>query len=96
MAGERRLFKLIYGGDFTLLNFGAISAGEHSPFDVRTLHVVKEPAGPCDVGDPEGQLASAYGAGDRTLVLIRPDGYVALISNAGDVSAVRDYLAAIG
>jgi hypothetical protein len=28
-------------------------------------------------------------------VLIRPDGYIALISDAGDVSAVPDYLAAI-
>jgi hypothetical protein len=29
-------------------------------------------------------------------VLIRPDGYIGLISDAGDVSAVSDYLAAIG
>jgi hypothetical protein len=36
-----------------------------------------------------------YGAADRTLVLIRPDGYLALISDAGDVSAVADYIAAI-
>jgi hypothetical protein len=36
------------------------------------------------------------GATDRTLVLIRPDGYVALISDAGDVSAVAGYLAALG
>ncbi len=33
-------------------------------------------------------------ATDHTLVLIRPDGYVALISDAGDVSAVSHYLAA--
>jgi hypothetical protein len=29
-------------------------------------------------------------------VLIRPDGYVALISDAGDVSAVAAYLTEIG
>jgi hypothetical protein len=40
-------------------------------------------------------LAGAHGAADRTLVLIRSDGYVALISDAGDVSAVSDYLAAV-
>jgi hypothetical protein len=28
-------------------------------------------------------------------VLIRPDGYIALISDAGDTSAVSDYLAAM-
>ena len=51
---------------------------------------------PTTVADSAGHLVSAYGATDRTLVLIRPDGYVALISDAGDVSAVSDYLAAIG
>jgi hypothetical protein len=63
---------------------------------VRTLHVVELPAGPDDIADTAGHLAGAYGATDRTLVLIRPDGYVALISDAGDVSAVSDFLAAIG
>jgi hypothetical protein len=29
-------------------------------------------------------------------VLIRPDGYVALISDAGDASAVSQYLAGVG
>ncbi len=29
-------------------------------------------------------------------MLIRPDGYVGLISDTGDVSAVSDYFAAIG
>ncbi|MGQ4514353.1 FAD-dependent monooxygenase [Streptomyces sp. DW26H14] len=48
------------------------------------------------VADTEGHLAAAYGATDRTLVLIRPDGHVALISDAGDVSAVSDHLAAMG
>jgi 2-polyprenyl-6-methoxyphenol hydroxylase-like FAD-dependent oxidoreductase len=94
--GERRLFDLTRGGHFTLLSFGATPAVEASPSDLRTLHVVGQPAGPDDLADTEGQLASAYGAADRTLVLIRPDGYVALFSDAGDVSAVSDYLAAIG
>lgn len=54
------------------------------------------PTGPDDLADTEGQLARAYGATDGTLVLIRPDGYVAMISDAGDVSAIADYLAAVG
>jgi hypothetical protein len=46
---------------------------------------VAQPAGPDDIADTEGQLTTAYGATDHTLVLIRPDGYIALISDAGDV-----------
>ncbi len=94
--GERRLFDLTRGGRFTLLSFGAAPAVEGCPSDLRTLHVVGQPAGPDDIADTEGHLASAYGPAGRTLVLIRPDGYVALISDAGDVAAVADYLAAIG
>jgi hypothetical protein len=45
---------------------------------------------------PDRTDASAYGAGDRTLVLIRPDGYIGVISDAGDVATVTSYLAALG
>jgi 2-polyprenyl-6-methoxyphenol hydroxylase-like FAD-dependent oxidoreductase len=108
--GERRLFDLTRGGRFTLLSFGDAPAIGSVPVDLRTLRVVSPSAagenaiggnGATDVvdtvvQDAAGQLASAYGATDRTLVLIRPDGYVALISDAGDVAAVVDYLSAIG
>ncbi|MFD9958480.1 FAD-dependent oxidoreductase [Amycolatopsis sp. NPDC059020] len=93
--GEHRLFEMTRGGRFTLLSFGATPAVEASSFDLKTLQVVGQPTGPGDIADTEGHLADAYGATDRTLVLIRPDGYVALISDAGDVSAVPDYLAAV-
>lgn len=43
---------------------------------------------PDGILDSEGHLARAYGALGTTLVLIRPDGYVAVISDAGDVSAI--------
>lgn len=94
--GDRRLFDLTRGGRFTLLSFGTTPAVEASPFGIRTLHVVGHPTDPDDIADTNGHLASVYGAVDRTLVLIRPDGYIALISDAGDVSAVSNYLAAIG
>ena len=87
MDGEHRLFELTRGGRFTLLSFGVTPAIEAG--DLRTLQVVGQPAGPGDVADTEGHLADAYGATEGTLVLIRPDGYVALISDAGDVSAVH-------
>jgi 2-polyprenyl-6-methoxyphenol hydroxylase-like FAD-dependent oxidoreductase len=92
--GERRLFDLTRGGRFTLLDFGATV--DAFPSAVKTLRVVGRPAGAADVADTEGHLCAAYGATDRTLVLIRPDGYIGLISDSGDVSAVAHYLAEIG
>jgi 2-polyprenyl-6-methoxyphenol hydroxylase-like FAD-dependent oxidoreductase len=95
VEGECRLFDLMRGGRFTLLNFGATPALEASPSGLRSLHVVGQLASPDDIADTEGHLASAYGATDRTLVLVRPDGYIGLISDAGDVSAVSEYLTRI-
>ena len=95
VAGERRLFDLTGGGRFTLLSFGAAPAAGASPSGLRTLQVVRRPAAAGDLADTLGYLASAYGATDRTLVLIRPDGYIGLISDTGDVSAVPGYLAAL-
>jgi 2-polyprenyl-6-methoxyphenol hydroxylase-like FAD-dependent oxidoreductase len=96
VAGQRRLFDLTRGESFTLLSFGgSVCAQQSSPFEVRALRVVAQPTCHGDIADTEGHLASSYGATDRTVVLIRPDGYVALISDAGDVSAVSDYLAAL-
>ncbi|GAA0363309.1 FAD-dependent oxidoreductase [Actinoallomurus spadix] len=96
VEGERRLFDLTRGGRFTLLAFGDAPALAAPPLGLRTLRVVGRPAGPGDVADTGGHLAGAYGATGRTLVLIRPDGHVALISDAGDASAVSRHLAAIG
>ncbi len=95
VEGGRRLFDLTRGGHFTLLNFGPAVAIEVFTFEVRTLNVVGQPTGPDEIADSEGHLARAYGATDFTLVLIRPDGYIALISDAGDISAVSDYFADI-
>jgi 2-polyprenyl-6-methoxyphenol hydroxylase-like FAD-dependent oxidoreductase len=90
--GERRLFELMRDGRFTLLRFGTGPAIE-AP-DLRTLQVARRATGPDDVVDTGGHLADAYEATDRTLVLIRPDGYIGLISDIGDGSAVSQYLAA--
>jgi 2-polyprenyl-6-methoxyphenol hydroxylase-like FAD-dependent oxidoreductase len=77
-----RLFDLTRGGHFTLLSFGARPA-----IEAPGLTVV----GPDDLTGAAG----TYGATGTTLVLIRPDGYIGLISDRGDVAAVSDYLAAI-
>ncbi|WP_116199226.1 FAD-dependent oxidoreductase [Amycolatopsis circi] len=86
-TGERRLFDLTRGGQFTLLNFGP-------RFDstVRTFHVVAHPSAADEIADSAGHLARAYSPTERTLVLLRPDGYIGLISDAGDFAAVTEYL----
>ncbi len=97
MDGERRLFELTRGGGFTLLDFGGdLRLRASSSFELRTLRVVAQPTCHGDLADTAGHLARSYGATGGTLVLIRPDGYIALISDTGDVSAVSGYLSALG
>jgi len=96
VAGERRLFELTCGGRFTLLSFGSVvRARQPSLFELQELRVVPRPTRDGDIADTEGHLARSYAATDRTLVLIRPDGYIALISDAGDASVVSGYLDAL-
>jgi 2-polyprenyl-6-methoxyphenol hydroxylase-like FAD-dependent oxidoreductase len=90
--GERRLFDLTRGGRFTLLTFGDTTTAESPHYPLKTLHVVEQPTGPDDIADTAGHLTAAYNPSDHTLVLIRPDGYIGLISDTGHTQAVTDYL----
>lgn len=95
VGGERRLFDLLRGGRFNLLNFGPRldTALDTTPFQLRVFNVVEKPVHSDEIAEPDGQLTRQFGATDRTLLLIRPDGYVAVISDAGEVSAISDYFA---
>lgn len=92
--GVHRLFDLLGGGRFTLLNFGPQLVTTLPVTAPRVLHVVAESAGEGEITDTADNLAAAYSPSGRTLVLIRPDGYIGLISDAGDLQAVTKYLAA--
>ncbi|HEY0240459.1 MAG TPA: FAD-dependent monooxygenase, partial [Friedmanniella sp.] len=94
-VGERRLSDLTRGGGWTLLDFGR-TATTYAAAGVRNLRVRDQAGAPGDVADLGGQLVGAYGATDTTLVLIRPDGYIGLISDSGDRSAVTAYLDTVG
>jgi hypothetical protein len=81
-----RLFDLLRGPHWTLLGF-----------DVRP----EQPAGPVrvvgigtDVLDNGGHAARAYAASVGELVLIRPDGYLAIRTSSA--AAVADYLSKLG
>ena len=94
--GERRLFELTRGAGFTLLDFGRTAAKTVSRVDLQACRRVERPTAPGEIADTAGHLARAYGATESTLVLLRPDGYIGLISDAGDVGAIDDYLGALG
>jgi hypothetical protein len=51
------------------------------------------PRGSRELVDDDGHAARAYG--EHRLVLVRPDGYVALVAPADDADAVPDYLGAL-
>jgi 2-polyprenyl-6-methoxyphenol hydroxylase-like FAD-dependent oxidoreductase len=97
-AGEIRLFDLLRGDHFTLLAFGPDAPTfPGAPWlDLQAFRIVATATGPNDLVDCAGHLAAAYLARPGTLVLIRPDGYVGLISDSGDAAAVADYLKAMG
>jgi 2-polyprenyl-6-methoxyphenol hydroxylase-like FAD-dependent oxidoreductase len=84
-----RLFDLFRGPHFTLLGLGARSGTAPSEL---TSDIVQ----PCMIGpggglvDDAGHVADAYG--QDALILVRPDGYIGLIADAGNAAAVGDYL----
>ena len=93
-----RLFDVFRGTHFTVLGFGGGSRhilqtlAEDAPDDV-TYVVVGDSRGPgVDVVDDRGLARSAYGAHGGTLVVVRPDGYVALTAAATAADGVIDYL----
>jgi 2-polyprenyl-6-methoxyphenol hydroxylase-like FAD-dependent oxidoreductase len=87
--GECRLFDLLRGGDFTLLCSGR---RDFSWPGVHVFFVVDDISAADEIVDAGGHLAAAYGP--AALVLIRPDGYVGMISDSGDEAGVAAYLTA--
>lgn len=93
--GEHRLFDLTRGGRFTLLSFGPRSERDDAAAGLRLRYVVDHPDGPGEIAHTEGHLATAYAATKDTVALIRPDGYLAFISDHGDIEAAENHLDAM-
>ncbi|GIJ60138.1 FAD-dependent monooxygenase [Virgisporangium aurantiacum] len=78
-----RLFDLFHGPHWTLLAFGT-SIPRHDFGDaVRAYRIV----------DPDGHARAAYDMADGTLALVRPDGYLGLVTTSAD--RVADYWATV-
>jgi 2-polyprenyl-6-methoxyphenol hydroxylase-like FAD-dependent oxidoreductase len=97
--GERiRLFDLFRGPWFTLLSFGSYDFAGLNRVSERykqILHVhtidraqTAATAVPASLIDDEGHARDAYGDGDGTLFLIRPDGYIGFIGSSTSIDAV--------
>ncbi|MBN6110578.1 FAD-dependent oxidoreductase [Xanthomonas bonasiae] len=92
-AGQMtRLFELFKGPHWTLLGYGI----EHAALPARRgvqAYTVGERG---DVRDIGGHVAEAYGLSPGDVVLVRPDGYVGMTAQVGELHALADYLAALG
>jgi 2-polyprenyl-6-methoxyphenol hydroxylase-like FAD-dependent oxidoreductase len=104
-AGGRpvRLFDLFRGPHWTVLAFGAAHMRTVAALDdrfgptLRAYTVVRpgEPAGEHAVVDGDGHVRAGYDAADDTLVLVRPDGYIGLVTSPGTVERVAEYWTAL-
>jgi hypothetical protein len=85
---RKRLFDLFRGPHFTLLGLGegSVTALSDLTSDVVKPYLI----GPGGLIDDSGHVARGYG--QDALILVRPDGYIGLIADAGDALAVAGYL----
>ena len=101
-GGAVRLFDVLRGPRVTLLAFGEsarrAAAEECAGRGVRVIHVVasrRDTRGEALVDGDRG-LQRTYDVGEGSLVLIRPDGYVGVITRAPSAAVVGRYLDRIG
>ncbi|MEU4328471.1 FAD-dependent monooxygenase [Nonomuraea dietziae] len=95
-ATPTRLFDLFRGPHFTVLTFGHHQAETVGNDHVRVYAVIapgqQAPAGTTALVDPQGRIRKAYRARQNTLVIVRPDGYIGLITHNPTDHTVCAYL----
>jgi hypothetical protein len=98
-----RLFDLFHGPHWTLLAFGPERTRTVAALNERfgpTLraHTVVRPGEPAEgrtVIDSHGHVRAGYDAADDTLVLVRPDGYVGLMTHPCSIERIDEYWTAL-
>ena len=92
-----RLFDLFRGPHFTLLGFGrgvaTTGLSVHAYTILRAEELAGTPAAGTSIVDTAGHAYGAYDVAAGTLVLVRPDGYIGLITGSAD--RVPEYLVAM-
>jgi hypothetical protein len=93
--GERRLFDLLRGTHFTALAFGQgwgdVIGRAQAHFGTALRGFAIGAAGDSGyIADSAGHAAQAYGGG--ALYLVRPDGYIGLVTDRREAEPVLDYL----
>ncbi|MGW7491414.1 FAD-dependent monooxygenase [Streptomyces sp. NPDC054786] len=82
-----RLFDAFRGPHFTLLDLGGTGIDDSAlPADPALLRLVRVGGPAPDLIDTDGHIRDAYGPGPAVL-LVRPDGYLALAAPAKDATA---------
>ncbi|PBC84657.1 MULTISPECIES: FAD-dependent monooxygenase [unclassified Streptomyces] len=82
-----RLFDAFQGPHFTLLVLGGAALDATAlPADPALLRIVRVDGPDADLLDADGHVRDAYGSGPAVL-LVRPDGYLALGAPDGDATA---------
>ncbi|GII58264.1 3-(3-hydroxyphenyl)propionate hydroxylase [Planotetraspora thailandica] len=102
-----RLFDLFRGPHWTLLAFGAghthtvaalndrFGPALHAYTVVRSGRPAGEHAAVDVVVDVDGHVHAGYDGADGALVLVRPDGYIGLVEDAGTFDQVAEYWTAL-
>ncbi|WP_202804589.1 FAD-dependent monooxygenase [Sphingomonas sp. PR090111-T3T-6A] len=85
-GASTRLFDLFRHPDFTLLAIGGREAA-----DCAGVRLVEVDRGPGSYRDT-GELAENYGLVGECLLLVRPDGYIAVAADAGRMDVIEDWL----
>lgn len=104
-GGRLRLFDLFRGPWFTLLDIGATGIeglngfGERYRENLRIYSIAGERVQTRDsqgiLVDDEGHVSRAYRGKERVLVIIRPDGYIGWLGEAGAIGSAESYLRGI-
>jgi 2-polyprenyl-6-methoxyphenol hydroxylase-like FAD-dependent oxidoreductase len=93
---EYRLFDLFRGTHVTLLAFGKGWDATLEPLHERYGDALKIVTIDDGMTDAEGHAAAAYGVSDATLFVVRPDGYIGLVTQERSAAVVEAYLSLVG
>jgi 2-polyprenyl-6-methoxyphenol hydroxylase-like FAD-dependent oxidoreductase len=88
-----RLFSLFQGPHWTLLGYDVDEASAPAARSGLHIHTIGIRG---DIADTGGDVQSAYELSPEQWVLVRPDGYVAVVAGTADLGRIETYLDSVG